>query len=79
MDPLSTTASIIAIIQLSSKVVKYVSAVAGATKERKRLCKEVWVCEYILQQLKDEFDNSEEGKVWSKTIATLKDPREPLN
>jgi hypothetical protein len=79
MDPLSTTASIIAIIQLSSEVVKYVSAVAGATKERKRLREEVRACEYILQQLKDEFDDSEEGKAWSKTIATLEDPGEPLD
>ena len=53
--------------------------VAGATKERKRLHKEVWACEYILQQLKDEADDSEEGKAWSKTIATLKDPRESLD
>jgi hypothetical protein len=78
MDLLSTTASVIAVIQLSSEVVKYVSAAGGATKERKRLREEVRACEYILQQLKDEADDSEEGKAWSETIKALEAPGAPL-
>ncbi|OCK87074.1 uncharacterized protein K441DRAFT_452221, partial [Cenococcum geophilum 1.58] len=34
IDPLSTTASIIAILQLSSKVVRYLTNVRDALKER---------------------------------------------
>ncbi|KAF2190054.1 hypothetical protein K469DRAFT_759451 [Zopfia rhizophila CBS 207.26] len=68
MDPLSTTASIITIIQLSSDVIKYVKGAAGATTERKRLRDEVRSCESILQRLKDEADDADEGKMWSETI-----------
>lgn len=60
-DPLSVTASIIAVLQLSSDVVKYINAAAGSAKERKRLRDEVRACEYILRQLKDDVDDSEEG------------------
>jgi hypothetical protein len=36
------------------------------------------VCSNILQQLKDESDDSEEGKAWSQTIKTLEGPGAPL-
>ncbi|RYP77344.1 hypothetical protein DL771_001139 [Monosporascus sp. 5C6A] len=78
MDPLSTTGSIIAVLQLSSKVAKYVSTAAGATKERKRVREEIRAREQILQQLEDEADDSDEGKAWSDTIKTLEAPGAPL-
>jgi hypothetical protein len=79
VDPLSTTVSIIAIIQLSSEVVRYVSGTAGATKERKRLRDEVRACEFILQRLNDEINDAEEGSTWSETITALEGPGAPLN
>jgi len=78
MDPLSTTASIIAVIQLSSDVIKYISDAAGATKDRIRLRKEVLGCESILQELRDDADDSEEGRKWSDTIKALEAPGGPL-
>ena len=78
MDPLSTTASVAAVIQLSSEVVKYVNSAIGAKKERKRLREELRACEAILQQLKDEADESEEGQAWSDTIKALEAPGAPL-
>lgn len=78
MDPLSATASIAAIIQLSSEVVKYISSAAGATKQRKRLREQLRACETILQQLNDEADDSEEGKAWSETVRALEAPGAPL-
>ncbi|RYP44175.1 hypothetical protein DL768_009323 [Monosporascus sp. mg162] len=78
MDPLSATASVITVLQLSSEVVKYINSTAGATKERKRLREELRACESILQQLKDEADDSEEGKAWSETIKALENPGAPL-
>jgi hypothetical protein len=78
MDPLSTTASIVAIIQLSSTVINYVNGAAGATTERKRLRNEVRSCETILQRLQDEAGDSEEGKMWSETIKALEAPGAPL-
>jgi hypothetical protein len=78
MDPLSATASVIAVLQLSSEVIKYINSATGATKERKRLREELRACETILQQLKDEADDSEEGKAWSETIKVLEAPGAPL-
>ena len=78
MDPLSLTASIIAIIQLSSEVVGSIGAATGATKERRRLREEVLACDTLLQELKDEADDSEEGAAWSKTIKALEGPDAPL-
>ncbi len=74
MDPLSTTASIIAVLQLSSEVVKCISDAAGATKERIRLRNEVLGCESILQQLRDDTNNSEEGRRRSKPSRHLAHP-----
>ncbi|KAH7156175.1 ankyrin repeat-containing domain protein, partial [Dactylonectria macrodidyma] len=79
MDSLSTTtASVIAVVQLSSKVVKYINSAKGATQERKSLREELRACERILQQLIDEADDSEEGQAWSNTIEALEAPGAPL-
>ncbi|KAL6406387.1 Ankyrin repeat domain-containing protein 50 [Ilyonectria robusta] len=71
MEPLGATASVIAVIQLSSRLVEYINGVSGATKDRKRLRESVRSCEQVLQRLKDEADDSEEGKAWSETIKAL--------
>ncbi|CAJ2510411.1 Uu.00g051140.m01.CDS01 [Anthostomella pinea] len=78
MDPLSTTASIVAVIQLSAKVVQYISTASGSTKERQRLRREIQACDDTLQQLKDESDDSETGKSWSNTVKALEAPGAPL-
>ncbi|KAF7507240.1 hypothetical protein GJ744_010798 [Endocarpon pusillum] len=78
VDPLSTTASIIAVLQLSSEVVKYISGVSGAIKERKRLRDEIRGCESVLEHLQDDVDGSEEAKTWSETIKALEGPDAPL-
>lgn len=78
MDGLSTAASVIAVLQLSTKVVGYLNSVKGATEERKRLRQELRACEYIIQQLKDETDDPEEGKAWAETLKALEAPGGPL-
>lgn len=78
MDPLSATASVIAILQLSSEIFKYVNTVTDASKDRDLLRNEVKACRNILQQLADEADDSVEGKAWSETIKTLEAPGGPL-
>ncbi|KAF4456044.1 Ankyrin repeat domain-containing protein 50 [Fusarium austroafricanum] len=77
-DPLSTAASVIAVLQLSASVVGYINAAAGASRERKRLRDEIRACEYILRQLRDEADNCEEGQAWLETIEALEAPDAPL-
>ncbi|KAK9784357.1 putative NACHT domain-containing protein [Seiridium cardinale] len=79
MDPLSTTASIIAVIQLSTEVVQYISTAKGAFKERRRLRDEIQACGDVLQQIRDEYDESEEGVAWSEKIKTLEARDAPLN
>ncbi|RYP52862.1 hypothetical protein DL768_002111 [Monosporascus sp. mg162] len=78
MDPLSTTASIIAILQLSSDVVKYIIGATGATKDRRRLREEILACESILLQLQDHADDADEGTKWWEKIKALEGPDTPL-
>jgi ankyrin repeat protein len=78
MDPLSMSASIIAVLQLTEEVVKYITSAVGATKERKRLRDELRACRNTLQDIKDEADDSEEGKDWTKTVEALEAPGGPL-
>ena len=76
MDGLSAAASVIAVIQISAEVVKYINSAAGATKQRKLLREELRACEDTIHQLKDEVDDdeSEKGAAWSATISALEAP-----
>jgi hypothetical protein len=64
MDPLSFTASLIATLQLSSDIVKYIIGAAGASKERRRLREEIIACEFVLLQLQlqDQSDDADEER-----------------
>lgn len=75
---MEATASIIAILQLSEKVIKYVRDVSGATDERKRLREQVRACSNILLTLRDGVEDSDEGQVWAKTVELLASPLERL-
>jgi hypothetical protein len=71
---METAASIIAIVQLSEKVIKYVRDVSGATDERKRLREQVRACSHVLLTLRDEVEDSDEGPAWTETIEMLAFP-----
>jgi len=71
MDGLSATVSVVAVIQLSSEVIKHKNSAAGSTKERKRLRDEIRACKFILEQINDEVNDAEEGSTWSKTVKAL--------
>jgi DNA replication protein DnaC len=75
---METAASIIAILQLSDKVIKYVRDVSGATEDRKRLREQVRACSSILLMLKDGIEDSEEGQAWAGTVDLLAPPLERL-
>ncbi|RKK75445.1 hypothetical protein BFJ69_g7702 [Fusarium oxysporum] len=53
MDGLSAAASIIAVVQLTAEVTKYIIGVAGASKDRQRLLDEILACEALLMRLRD--------------------------
>ncbi|KAF3918254.1 Ankyrin-1 [Orbilia brochopaga] len=79
MDPLSTTASIIAVLQIASDVVKYIVTAKGATKERRRLREEIFACESVLLQLQDHIDDADGGGIWWEKIKALEGPNTPLH
>ncbi|KAK3391226.1 hypothetical protein B0H63DRAFT_411349, partial [Podospora didyma] len=80
MDPLSVSASIIAVLQLSSDVFKYVIGAAGAAKERRRLRTEIIACESVLLQLQDVTDDADGGETdWNEKMVSLRGPNTPLS
>ncbi|RYP13523.1 hypothetical protein DL765_006845 [Monosporascus sp. GIB2] len=78
MDPLSTTASVIAVLQLSSDVFKYIIGATGAAKDRKRLREEIVACETVLLQLQDHADDADGSAKWWEKVKALEGPDTPL-
>jgi hypothetical protein len=78
MAGLGEVASVIAVLQLSSKVVEYVGKVKDASEDRKRLRNEIQACKRFLQEIKDDADDSQGGDGWADTIKTLERPDGPL-
>lgn len=58
-DPLSITASIVAVVQLTSTVVKYISGVRNAPKELKKLLVELSALRGLLSSLEDLTDSED--------------------
>jgi len=75
---LGEAASVIAVIQLTASVVKYINTAVGATKDRVRLRDKVRSCEYMLQQLNDRASDSEESTAWADSVRALEGPGAPL-
>lgn len=78
MDPLSISASIAALLSLTSTVVQYLSAVKGASKESRKVLVEVSSVSGLLYQLKDLAERKREGETSSRTERLLGAPRGPL-
>ena len=78
MDPLSITASITALLQLTSTVIQYVNGVRGAAEDCGRILSELAGVNSILLILQDEADRDEQDDQWSSTFESLKRPGGPL-
>ena len=78
-DPLSISANITAILQLSSTIVQYVSQARTANKERGKLLAELASASAILELLKDLAEQAQWEEAWTLTIVSLAAPRGPLN
>jgi hypothetical protein len=75
MDPLSVTASIIAVLQLSGTVLKYLVDVKDASADRKSLIREISSTRGILSDLNEIVDGARvSDETWSATIRSLEDP-----
>lgn len=78
MDPLSITASIIAVLQLTSKVIEYLDDATDAPKERGRLVTEATNLYSLLMNLKYRLEEGRSNEPWYNAIKSLADPTGPL-
>lgn len=79
-DQLSATASIIAVLQLSSTALRYFVDVKDASADRKSLIHEISSTRGILITLNEAVDDARvSDEIWSATIRSLDNPNGPLN
>ena len=78
MDPLSIAASITALLQVTSTLIKYANGVKGASEERRKILSELLDIKGILFCLKDEADHAKQNDQWSSTFESLSVPGGPL-
>ncbi|KAH3996839.1 hypothetical protein HBI38_155770 [Parastagonospora nodorum] len=71
---METAASIVAVLQVSEKVIGYIRSASGATEDRKRLRALVRACSNILLTIRDGIEDSEEGQAWAGTVRLLASP-----
>jgi hypothetical protein len=77
-DPLSISASITAVLQLSGKLIEYLNSVKGASEDRQRLLNEITSISGLLYFLKDRAAQSQSGDSWSSTLKSLSRPKGAL-
>jgi hypothetical protein len=78
MDPLGVTASIIAILQLSSKVIGYLNDVKDASKERAKCAIEASSLHSLLTNLRFRLEEGDANKPWFTAIRSLATENGPL-
>ena len=79
MDPLSVTASIIAIVQLTSDVIKHLNDVKDAPKDRARLTMEVSNLSNLLVTLNCLLEEGKSNEAWYKEVNSLGVKEGPLD
>jgi len=73
MDPLSISASIVALVQFTGTIIGYITNAKGASDERTRILEELKNVHYILYQLKDQVEASQFDQP-SVTLTSLHTP-----
>jgi hypothetical protein len=79
MDPLSATASIIAILQLSAKVLSYLNDVKGASKDRAQCAIEASNLHSLLLNLRFRLEESGANQPWYTAVRALAVENGPLD
>jgi len=77
-DPLSIFSSILALLQATTNVIRFVSSVSGASESRQKVLYEVSSLGGILVILMNLAKRSQQSPVWSTTIKSLSAPKGPL-
>ena len=78
MDPLSISASISAVLQLTGTVIQYLNSVKGAPKDRQRLLSELCNVSSMLYVLEDQASQEKQGNASSSTLLSLNGPNGPI-
>lgn len=79
MDPLSVVASIIALLQLTNKVIGYLNDVKDASKERARCAVETSNLYSLLTNLRFRLEDEDAGSPWFVAIRALAVKNGPLD
>lgn len=77
-DPLSISASIVALLQLTSTVVQYINNVKDASKERLRIRDEISCTSFLLYMLEGRVQQAHLGEPWLSMRQSLDMPKGPL-
>lgn len=78
MDPLSVSASIIALLQLTGTVISYLSDVSDGPRELQRVRREISSALGILIMLQDQANQATQGDSFSSTLKSLNVPYGPF-
>ncbi|KAL8638995.1 MAG: hypothetical protein Q9228_003911, partial [Teloschistes exilis] len=78
MDPLSVSASIVALLQLTSTVISCLGDIKNGPEELKRIRLEVSSVLSILYMLQDQADQAKQGDVFASTLGSLNVPNGPF-
>jgi hypothetical protein len=78
MDPLSITASVIAVFQLTGVVIGYLHDVKDAPKECRNCIKEVLNLQSLLSSLQFRLDDATSNDPWYTAVQALNDENGPL-
>jgi hypothetical protein len=79
MDPLSATASIIAVLQLSSKVIGYLNDVKDASKDRAKCAIEAANTNSLLTALRFRLEEGDSNTPWYTAVRALAVENGPLD
>ena len=78
MDPLSISASISTILQLTGTVIQYLNTVKGTAKDCQRILSELYNIRNTLYVLEEQASQVHPGDVWSSTLLSLNRPNGPI-
>src|SRR5436190_15842179 len=78
-DPLSVAAGIVAILQLSATVVKYLQHVKDSSGDRRRLRDEIRSSACLLEMLRDRIEDIDSEPAYCGSIASLNALHGPLD
>ena len=70
MDPLSISASLVAVLQLTGSVIQYINSVEGTPKDRQRLLLELSTVNGMLLILQDQAEQARAGDPWYGKMIT---------